>query len=79
MTGDNTLHLPDRLRDAIDEDARRALQSECHLDCHVARHGKPADDPDQLRARLHEAQLFADVENPFFRDWLMRRLSETHD
>lgn len=76
MSDDNVLPFPDRLRDAIDEEAWRAMQGEFYLDCYFAQHGKPADDPDQLRDWLSEAKLFADFDNPFFRGWLVRRLSE---
>ncbi len=77
MSGDNILPFPDRLRDAIDEEAWRSLQTEFYLDCYFAQHGRPADDPEQLGAWLREAQLFADLESPFFRGWLIRRLTET--
>jgi hypothetical protein len=52
------------------------LQGEFYLDCYFAQHGRAAEDPDELRAWLNEVKLFADTENPFFRGWLMRRLSE---
>ena len=42
----------------------------------MAQHGQPAEDPEQLRTWLEQAQLFAELENPFFRGWLVRRLSE---
>lgn len=76
MSDDNILQFPDRLRDAIDEEAWRSLQSEFYLDCYLSQHGKPAEDPEQLRQWLTEAKVFADMENPFFRGWLLRRLSE---
>jgi hypothetical protein len=76
MSSDNILPFPDRLRDAIDEESWRSLQSEFYLDCFIAQHGRPAENPEELRNWLAEAQLFADMDNPFFRGWLMRRLSE---
>ena len=76
MSSENILPFPDRLRDAIDEEAWRSLQSEFYLDCFYAQHGRPAENPEELRDWLAGAQLFADTENPFFRGWLMRRLSE---
>ena len=79
MSDDKILPFPDRFRDAIDDEAWRALQAEFYLDCYFAQHGRAADDPDQLRAWLNEVQLFADTDNPFFRGWLVRRLSESDD
>ncbi len=76
MPEDNILPFPDRWRNAIDEQAWQALQGEFYLDCFFAHHGRAAEDPDELRAWLNEVKLFADTENPFFRGWLMRRLSE---
>lgn len=77
MTDDSKiLQFPDRLRDAIDEDAWRALQSEFYLDCYLSQHGQPAEDPETLRGWLTEAKIFADMDNPFFRGWLVRRLAE---
>jgi len=76
MSHDNILPFPDRFRDAIDDEAWRSLQGEFYLDCYFAQHGRPAEDPEQLREWLKEAQLFADTDNPFFRGWLVRRLSE---
>lgn len=49
MADDNILPFPNKLRDAIDEEAWRALQGEFYLDCYFAHHGKPADGPEQLR------------------------------
>ena len=79
MSDDSILPFPERLKDAVDEEQWRALQGEFYLDCYFAQHGKPADNPEQLREWLTEAKLFADTENPFFRGWLMRRLSEPDD
>ncbi|MGB5200078.1 MAG: hypothetical protein WBN68_08590 [Sedimenticolaceae bacterium] len=76
MSDDNVLPFPDRLRNAIDEEAWRALQGEFYLDCYFAHHGRAAEDPDELRTWLKQVKLFADTDNPFFRGWLMRRLSE---
>ena len=77
MTDDTKiLQFPDRMRDAIDEEAWRSLQSEFYLDCYFSQHGEPPEDPDALRAWLTEAKVFADMDNPFFRGWLVRRLLE---
>jgi len=76
MSDDKILPFPDRFRDAIDDERWRALQGEFYLDCYFAQHGKPAEDPEQLRQWLTQVQLFADTDNPFFRGWLVRRLSE---
>lgn len=76
MSDDNILPFPDRWRSAIDAERWRTLQSEFYLDCYFAQHGRPADDPEQLREWLQQAQLFAETANPFFRGWLVRRLSE---
>ena len=77
MADDNILRFPDKLRDAIDNDKWQALQGEFYLDCFFAFHGYPAENPEQLRDWLREAELMADMENPFFRGWLVRRLSES--
>ena len=76
MSDDNILTFPDQMRDAIDEDGWRALQGEFYLDCFFSQHGRPAEDPKELQTWLQQAQLFADVDNPFFRGWLLRRLNE---
>ena len=76
MSDDNVLPFPDRFRDTIDDEAWRALQGEFYLDCYFAQHGRPAEDPEQLREWLQASRLFADTDNPFFRGWLVRRLSE---
>ena len=76
MSNDNILPFPNMHRDAIDDDQWQALQGEFYLDCYFAQHGKAPEDPDQLRDWLQGADLFADTENPFFRGWLLRRLSE---
>lgn len=76
MSDDNILPFPNRMRDAIDESRWRDLQGEFYLDCFLAQHGRPAGDPDELRQWLEQARLFADLDNPFFRGWLVRRLSE---
>lgn len=78
MSNDNVLPFPNMMRDAIDEEAWRALQGEFYLDCFLAQHGRPAGNPEELREWLNGAQLFADAESPFFRGWLVRRLSEPH-
>jgi hypothetical protein len=79
MSNDNILPFPNQLRDAVDDEAWQKLQGEFYLDCYFAQHGKPAENPDELREWLTEAQLFADTDNPFFRGWLVRRLSEPVD
>jgi len=76
MDDNNILPFPNKLRDAIDSEQWQNLQGEFYLDCFLAQHGKAAENPEQLREWLLEAQLFADAEQPFFRGWLVRRLSE---
>ena len=78
MNDDNILPFPNKLRDAIDTEQWQKLQGEFYLDCYLAHHGKSADNPEQLREWLLESQLFADTEHPFFRGWLVRRLSENN-
>ncbi len=75
---DNVIPFPNKLKDAIDEDQWKALQAEFYLDCFFATKGKPASDPDELQQWLLEAKIKAEIENPFFRGWLVRRLSEEH-
>ena len=74
---DNIIQFPGTMKDAIDETQWKALQAEFYLDCYFATKGVPASDPDDLQKWLLEAKLQADMENPFFRGWLVRRLSET--
>lgn len=76
MVQDNIINFPLQLRDAIDDEQWQQLQGEFYLDCYRAQHGQAPDNPEQLRDWLQQAQLFADMDNPFFRGWLMRRLSE---
>ncbi|MCB1790183.1 MAG: hypothetical protein KDJ27_03960 [Gammaproteobacteria bacterium] len=76
MSDDNVLPFPDRMRDAIDEERWRTLQAEFYLDCFYSQHGRAAEGPDELQDYLQRAQLFAHLDNPFFRGWLVRRLSE---
>ena len=76
MADNNILKFPGALRDAIDDEQWREMQGEFYLDCFYAQHGRRSDDPEQLRTWLLDAELFADLENPFFRGWLVRRLSE---
>jgi hypothetical protein len=76
MVRDNIINFPLNLRDAIDDEQWQQLQGEFYLDCYRAQQGRPPQDPDSLRDWLQQAQLFADMDNPFFRGWLMRRLSE---
>ncbi len=76
MAKDNILNFPIHLRDAIDDEQWQKMQGEFYLDCFYAQHGHPAEEPDQLREWLQQAEIFAEMENPFFRGWLVRRLSE---
>lgn len=73
---DNIVRFPGRLKEQIDEENWKALQAEFYLDCYLATKGVPASDPGALKAWLLEAKIKADIENPFFRGWLVRRLSE---
>ena len=77
MSKDNILTFPLHLRDAIGEDQWQQLQGEFYLDCYRSQNGRLPEDPEQLRGWLQEAELFAELDSPFFRGWLMRRLSET--
>ena len=76
MSDDNIIPFPGRLKDAVDEQRWRNLQGEFYIDCFRASHDRDPEDPDELRAWLQQARLFADEQNPFFRGWLVRRLSE---
>jgi len=76
MSDDNILKFPAALRDAIDDEQWRQMQGDFYLDCYYAQHGKPSEDPEELRQWLLKAELFAEMENPFFRGWLVRRLSK---
>lgn len=73
---DNIIKFPQKIKDAVDEEQWKALQAEFYLDCYFAARGVPANDPDELQKWLLEAKIKADMENPFFRGWLVRRLSE---
>ena len=73
---DKVIPFPQKLKEEIDEENWKALQAEFYLDCYFAIKGKPADDPEQLKQWLLEARINAEMENPFFRGWLVRRLSE---
>ncbi len=44
--------------------------------CFAAQHGTLPEEPHQLRCWLQQAELYAEMNNPFFRGWLVRRLSE---
>ncbi|MEJ2453469.1 MAG: hypothetical protein P8103_04855 [Candidatus Thiodiazotropha sp.] len=77
MSNDNIIPFPNLFKNSYDETQWRSLQGEFYLDCFQAQHGHPVENPDQLRAWLQEAQLYADMENPFFRGWLLRRLTES--
>ena len=79
MTDDKILQFPRIHRDAIDPERWRHLQGEFYLDCFLAHNGYAAENPEQLRHWLQEVQLFAEMDNPFFRGWLVRRLSEPAD
>ena len=79
MADNKILQFPNKLRNAIDEDDWHAFQGEFYLDCFFSHHGYPAESPDQLQQWLRETELYADLENPFFRGWLVRRLSEPGD
>jgi hypothetical protein len=76
MPDDKIVKFPLQMREAIDDEQWRQLQGEFYLDCFQAHHGQPSDDPDTLRNWLMEAKVFAEMDNPFFRGWLVRRLSE---
>lgn len=76
MSDDNIIQFPKQMRDAIDDEQWQALQGEFYLDCYFSAHGQAAEDPEQLRVWLLEAKIYAELDNPFFRGWLLRRLSE---
>lgn len=73
---DNIIKFPQKIKDAVDEEQWKALQAEFYLDCFFAARGVPASDPDELKEWLLQAKIKSDMENPFFRGWLVRRLSE---
>ena len=73
---DNILHFPNKIKDAVDEQQWKALQAEFYLDCYFAAKGVAASEPEDLQKWLLDAKIKADIENPFFRGWLVRRLSE---
>ena len=73
---DNIVQFPGKMKDAIDEQQWKELQAEFYLDCYFATKGEPASNPDDLQKWLLDAKIKADIENPFFRGWLVRRLSE---
>jgi hypothetical protein len=79
MSDNKILQFPRLHRDAIDDEQWRAYQGEFYLDSFISHHGFAPEEPEQLRTWLQEVQLFADLENPFFRGWLLRRLSEGRD
>ncbi len=78
MDKDNIIPFPGQLKDAIGEEQWQNLQGEFYLDCFRAAQGREPQGPEELRAWLQQAQQFADADNPFFRGWLVRRLSEQH-
>ncbi len=73
---DNVIPFPNKFKDAISEEQWKALQAEFYLDCYFATKGVAASDPEELKKWLLEAKIKADIENPFYRGWLVRRLSE---
>ena len=73
---DNVLPFPQKMKDAVNEQQWKELQAEFYLDCYFAANGEPASAPEKLQKWLLEARITADIENPFFRGWLVRRLSE---
>ena len=73
---DNILHFPNKIKNAVDEAQWKALQAEFYLDCYFATKGHAASDPDKLQQWLLQSKIKADIESPFFRGWLVRRLSE---
>ena len=75
---DNVVPFPGRIKEEINEERWKALQAEFYLDCFFAARGAPASDPKELQDWLLEAKINAEMENPFFRGWLVRRLSEEH-
>lgn len=64
------------MKDAIDEDHWKELQGEFYLDCYFAHNGKHAESPQELGEWLKSAEIFATIDSPFFRGWLIRKLSE---
>ena len=76
MPDENIIPFPAKLHNAVDEEGWRLLQGEFYLDCFHAYKGHSVEDPEQLRVFLQEAEITADLQNPFFRGWLVRRLSE---
>lgn len=74
---DNIVQFPGKMKEAIDEKQWKELQAEFYLDCYFATKGVPASNPEDLQNWLLDAKIKADIENPFFRGWLVRRLSET--
>ncbi len=73
---DNVIQFPGVLQEAIKEEEWKALQAEFYLDCYLAAQGEPASNPADLEAWLLQARIKAELDNPFFRGWLVRRLSE---
>ena len=73
---DNIIPFPAKLKEDIDEQQWKALQAEFYLDCYLAAKGEAASEPEALQAWLLQAKIKAEMENPFFRGWLVRRLSE---
>ncbi len=76
MSEDNIVKFPNLMKDAVDEEQWKELQGEFYLDCYFAYNGKPADNPEQLGEWLKTAEIYATIDSPFFRGWLMRKLSE---
>lgn len=79
MTENNILPFPNRFTNGFDKEQWQSLQGEFYLDCFHAHHGAAAETPEQLREWLQQNHFFADLDNPFFRGWLLRRLAEKED
>jgi len=76
MSDDNVVTFPKSMKDAINAEHWRTMQGEFYLDCYLAYNGKPAESPEELHEWLKEAGIPADMENPFFRGWMVRKLCE---
>jgi hypothetical protein len=77
MTNENNvLNFPNIMKNAVDEDQWKELQGEFYLDCYFAYNGKPADNPEELREWLKNADIYATIDSPFFIGWMIRKLSE---
>ena len=74
---DNILPFPGSRVESISERDWKIFQAEFYLDCYLAAKGQPASDPDDLESWILESRIRAEIDNAFFRGWLVRRLSET--